>query len=627
MMLLVCVLLLLAAVPVGAQVVPFGVCAHLHRGDEYGEHEEELAMMEAAGIRWARSDFSWSAFEPQDDQWRFEAFDTVQEAARKHNVNILPILCYNVDWAFPAHEHLDEWCEYVRTVVTRYKEDLRYWEVWNEPNIAFWKPKPDPAQYTDLLTATYETIKEVDPELQVVYGGTAGVPLDYLRATFELGAYDAFDVLAVHPYQYPQTPEPSKLVQELRETWALMEEFGDRKPVWITEFGWPTHITPVSHDPSFLPQMVRYSAGLRFPERTEFAAAVLHVEGMPGCGAMGPIINERLNALVDTTSRLIGLEELEGLAPDEMQILVMPTGEHYPLDCLEAMVAFVRDGGLLVHLGGVPFYYGHRLVDGEWKQEGGGDGPRTSLHAGFKAWWTVEGLPEESKTTKLAAPEESGIVVPEKVTSKRWLTDDKLQGNDRFVPLLSAHEGDDLVGYPVGLYLYDSDLKGAFMGTILDIHPRGVSEDMQALYLPRAIMLALGEGLENVFWYEFRDGGNDESYNEHRFGAIHEDLSPKPAYQAYAAMAEALGEAKFVEKLDLGEGNWGYVFDAGDSKTAAVWRSTGTEMVALKVEGGKLRVTDYLGDAADVKPENGTVRIEASERVVYVGGVEAISAP
>lgn len=160
-------MLSLSASALSADIVPFGVCAHLHRGDEFRDHERELRTMEEAGIRWARTDFSWGYFEPQNDKWRFENYDAIIAAAKKHNVHLLPILCYNVDWAFPAHDHLDDWCDYVRTVVGRYKDVLKHWEVWNEPNIGFWKPEPDPEQYARLLAATHKTIKQTDPEAQV----------------------------------------------------------------------------------------------------------------------------------------------------------------------------------------------------------------------------------------------------------------------------------------------------------------------------------------------------------------------------------------------------------------------------------------------------------------------------
>ena len=63
-----------------------------------------------------------------------------------------------------------EWAEYVATVVSRYKDDIHYWEVWNEPDLAeFWNGTP--AQYAALLALTYATIKQIDPTATVVVGG------------------------------------------------------------------------------------------------------------------------------------------------------------------------------------------------------------------------------------------------------------------------------------------------------------------------------------------------------------------------------------------------------------------------------------------------------------------------
>ncbi len=616
----------LIAVPALAQIIPFGVCAHLGGGSEFNDHEREMQLMQDAGIRWARADFTWGYFERQDDQWKFDNYDTIVAASKNCDVTLLPILCYNVDWAFPAHDHLDQWCDYVRTVVGRYKDDLKHWEVWNEPNIGFWKPKPNPEEYTRLLVATYEAIKDTDPEAQVVYGGTAGIPLDFLRKTFEMGAFDAFDVLAVHPYRYPRLPEDSDLAGDLQKTWALMDEFGGGKEMWITEFGWPTHINAVVGDGAFPAQLVHHAATLRFPDREEFKAAVLHEKGFRGCGDVGLMTNAALERLPDVSSRLIGLADLAALDPADTQILVMPTGEHYPADYYDAMLKFVREGGLLAHLGGVPFYYANRLKDGEWEAPFAGEAGREPLHVGWKAWWTREGTPEKARATKLMVGEDSGITLPAGIKSTRWLTDEKLQGNDKFVPIMSAHNGDEMVGYPVALYLYDSDLKGGFLGTILDVSMRGVTEDTQGVILPRALLISLGEGLENIFWYEFRDGGNDATYNEHRFGTIHVDMTPKLAYVSYRALTRALGEAKFVEKLDAGEGNYCYVFDAGETQTVALWRAAGTDTVRLAVMGDAIEVRDYQGKALAASPVEGELELEASSTVTYITGLDTVEA-
>lgn len=120
----------------------------------------ELERMRRLGIQWARADFTWRIINPEKGKWDFSKSDKIVRQAEKSDIKLLPILDYDVAWASPAYKHLDEWTTYVRKVVTRYQDLLRYWEVWNEPNIQhFWNEEPDPEAYAKLLAATYETIK------------------------------------------------------------------------------------------------------------------------------------------------------------------------------------------------------------------------------------------------------------------------------------------------------------------------------------------------------------------------------------------------------------------------------------------------------------------------------------
>ncbi len=611
------------------QVLPWGVCAHLG-GHEFADRDRELSLMQKAGIRWARADFTWGYFEPQKGHWQFDRYDQLLQSAERYGVNLLPILCYNVDWAFPAHEHLDDWCEYVRTVVGRYRDRIRYWEVWNEPNIGFWKPKPDAEQYARLLVASYKAIKDVAPEAQVLFGGTSGVPLGYIKQVFDHGAFDAFDVLAVHPYRYPAAPELRGIPEDLQAVSKLVDKYGGGKPLWITEFGWPTHINPVVDDREFLRSLIRYAAALRFPDRQEIRAAVLFEEGLPGADrAFVEQLVERLKELDGWQVELVDLRTLGRLDPRTTQVLILPTGEHYPADYFDQIIQFVRDGGLLVHLGGVPFYYADRRKGNRWETPVAGEVAREALHVGWKAWWTQQGVPREASRAQVVPPANTAIKLPVggKIKSYRWLTNTRLKPGDKFVPLLAAYNGKTLVGYPVVVYLYDSDLKGGLLSVCLDLGRRGVSEERQALYLPRAFMVALGSGVQNVFWYEFRDGGPDPTYNEHRFGIVHLDMTPKPAYHAYAAMTRALGVGRFLGTLDVGDGTFCYVFDTGKAtKTAALWRAEGLATVRLRVAGTDVKSVDHLGHPIELRRTGAVIEVSASESVTYITGITEVSA-
>ncbi|MDD2438523.1 MAG: beta-galactosidase [Massilibacteroides sp.] len=230
--------------PDGVSSSPFGVCAHLQSGSEHRQMPKNLQMMRDAGIRWVRVDFSWSGIESPRGTWTFDHIDRVVEETEKAGLTVSALLLYNVAWANPAYRHLDLWLQYVEKTVTRYKDKVRYWEVWNEPNL-FWE-NPNGADYAILLEATYRKIKEIDPTLTVLYGGTSGIPVKFLEESLKAGSGAFFDVVNIHPYR-GRLNTMDKLIhyqEDLVSLRKLMEQYhiGDKR-IWITEMGWSTWTT------------------------------------------------------------------------------------------------------------------------------------------------------------------------------------------------------------------------------------------------------------------------------------------------------------------------------------------------------------------------------------------------
>jgi hypothetical protein len=79
-----------------------------------------------------------------------------------------------------------------------------------------------------------------------------------------------------------------------------------------------------------------------------------------------------------------------------------------------------------------------------------------------------------------------------------------------------------------------------------------VSEQTQAEYLVKAHVMALSvPGLEKFFWYNFQDDRADPAYWEWNLGVLRHDLSPKPAYRAFAAMTRLLQGLDYLGPIDL----------------------------------------------------------------------------
>jgi hypothetical protein len=231
---------------------PFGVNCH-HFGKDF---EDLYYLVENTNIRWARVDFVWNEIEPQKNFFNFYFYDNLYLEAKEKGVNLLPVLGYTALWASSASENivedrhlyppknLSDYANFVYQVVNRYKEGIKYWEIWNEENTSvFWKPFPNPKIYAKLLKLSYISAKKADPDCKIVFGGTAGVDLKFIESVIKEIGTNYFDVIAIHPYaplSYP--PEKSGLVENIRKLKALLEKYKCKKPIWITEIGWPTHI-------------------------------------------------------------------------------------------------------------------------------------------------------------------------------------------------------------------------------------------------------------------------------------------------------------------------------------------------------------------------------------------------
>jgi hypothetical protein len=227
---------------------PFGVCTHF--GQFKHEVPETLELIERMGATWIRDELYWSNVEGEKGEFRFpEYYDAYMKAAGKLGIRSLIIFNYaNRHYDNGLAPHTEEgrraFARYCVELMSRYGQICRHWEVWNEPNIGFWRPKPNPEDYTNLLKTVYETVKKVDPKATVVGVCTAGTDFRFIEEVLKRGGGKFMDAISVHPYRYPRSPETTGFVDEMERLKGLLDRHGvGRLKVWLTEFGYPTHIT------------------------------------------------------------------------------------------------------------------------------------------------------------------------------------------------------------------------------------------------------------------------------------------------------------------------------------------------------------------------------------------------
>jgi hypothetical protein len=131
---------------------------------------------------------------------------------------------------------------YCYELVKAFSGKIKYFEVWNEPNVAhFWPPAPNPQNYFLLLKEAYQACKKANPESFILGCCTSGVDLKFIETVLSLGGSSYMDGISVHPYVAPLSPEKGVLKEKILELKKLMDKYGmGEKEFWVTEIGWTT---------------------------------------------------------------------------------------------------------------------------------------------------------------------------------------------------------------------------------------------------------------------------------------------------------------------------------------------------------------------------------------------------
>ena len=232
---------------------PFGVLEFLPWNNDWNNYKypdqesllKVVSLMRQAGVSWVRMDFLWGEIEPEKGKLVFEKYDYIVDILSKSNIKILGILGYSAPWAgvsWNSPPYRDEdFVNYAANVVGRYKDKVKYWEIWNEPDYEmYFSPQDEMVRYTQLLKATYKKTKEVNPACRILTGGLSKYPTISLKRIYKNGGKGYFDILAIHPFVNPlNETSVQRLTGIYKSCKKLMQENGDDKKIWITEIGCP----------------------------------------------------------------------------------------------------------------------------------------------------------------------------------------------------------------------------------------------------------------------------------------------------------------------------------------------------------------------------------------------------
>jgi polysaccharide biosynthesis protein PslG len=234
----------------------FGVSTHLPKISTELIHQE-IDLLISAGVSSVRIGFLWSDIEPEAGKYVWGKLDLIVKLFNEADIEILGTLARTPPWAnggkecglfcFHTPVDLNQYNSFVAQTVLRFKDKVKYWEIWNEPNSNnFWYPKADIAKYAEMLKKAYTAAKEVNPECIVMNGGIMccreyRVNFEYMEQFFRHDCSEFTDVINIHPYSGPNPPE-CDFHETIDRLTIMMHAYGcPDKKIWLTELGTPQH--------------------------------------------------------------------------------------------------------------------------------------------------------------------------------------------------------------------------------------------------------------------------------------------------------------------------------------------------------------------------------------------------
>jgi len=264
------------AVPDLADVDPYGINVFLEQEVDPAKRERQVRMIAEAGFHWLRQEFPWEDIEihnkgdftdrrhdPARSAW--DKYDHIVDLADWYGLQLIVRLSNPPAWSraqgdgvgtYAPPDDLDDFADFVQAVVSRYRGRIRFYQIWNEPNIyPEWGERPvNPEEYVELLKYGYERAKATDPGVAIICGALAANidlgPRDmndflFLQRMYDAGAAAYFDILAMQGYGLWSGPTDRRMQPRVvnfsrpRFMRDIMVQNGDgHKPIWISEMNW-----------------------------------------------------------------------------------------------------------------------------------------------------------------------------------------------------------------------------------------------------------------------------------------------------------------------------------------------------------------------------------------------------
>jgi hypothetical protein len=285
---------------------PYGVNVFLNEEVDPAKREMIVRLAAEAGFHWLRQEFPWQDIEihgkgdfedrrnqPHRSAW--DKYDEIVDLAARYGMELIVRVSTPPKWSraqgdaagtFAPPDDYTDFGDFIHALVDRYRGRIRYYQIWNEPNIyPEWGNYPiSPEQYAELLKVAATRAREANPEAVIIAGALASTialqpaaapphnalnDLLFLQRMYDAGAAPYFDIMAMQDYGLWSGPSDRRMhprvmnfgrPQFVRD---LMVANGDAaKPIWISEMGWnavPDDVPDKRFGQVTLEQQARYT--------------------------------------------------------------------------------------------------------------------------------------------------------------------------------------------------------------------------------------------------------------------------------------------------------------------------------------------------------------------------------
>jgi hypothetical protein len=203
----------------------------------------EMEMLAASGARWVRIDLAWDEIEKSPSQYDFSTYDRLVTTLESYKISPYIIFdytnkLYDNGMSPYTEEGRRAFAQYASACVERYRGRGIIWEMYNEPNSRFWRPKPNVHDYILLALEVGEAIRIVAPGEVYIGPATALIDPGFLEACFKAGLLNYWSAVSVHPYRQRDPESAAEGFRKLRELIATYATKGKEVPIVAGEWGY-----------------------------------------------------------------------------------------------------------------------------------------------------------------------------------------------------------------------------------------------------------------------------------------------------------------------------------------------------------------------------------------------------